>query len=243
MARPTESYSLYCQQFGRALRLMIDGPTASTREGRLAAVVSSSKPRAIIIDHVGNVVRHGLPDARREWSLDARDRRSRGGPTDAVPLRNCLNPACMQVYERFYPACPYCGHKPIPANRTAPEFVDGDLFELDAATLARMRGEVEAVDLDPLLYREQLQQKRCPTIGQNAHVRRHMARQEVQSRLRDAMAWWAGYHHAAGRSDAESYRRFYYKFGIDALSAQALDIAKAEELAQRINESILLGEV
>lgn len=44
MARPTMSYALYVQQFSLALRLM-DGKT-----------------EAIIIDHVGNVRRHGLPD-------------------------------------------------------------------------------------------------------------------------------------------------------------------------------------
>ena len=45
MARATDSYPLYHQQFMRALR---------RQEG---------KDRAIIIDHVGNVVRHGLPDS------------------------------------------------------------------------------------------------------------------------------------------------------------------------------------
>jgi superfamily II DNA or RNA helicase len=221
MARPTESFGLYAQQFGRALRPL---------EG---------KERAIIIDHVGNVVRHGLPDAHREWTLDARDRKSRGTPDDVVPIRACLNVECMQVYERFLPVCPYCGHKPEPASRSAPEFVDGDLTELDPAVLAILRGEVAAVDQPAIDYRAELAAKGCPTIGQHAHVKRHLERQEAQQALRTSMAWWAGHHKAAGRSDAESYRRFWHAFGVDALTAQVLGTAEALALAERINDEIV----
>jgi superfamily II DNA or RNA helicase len=241
MARPTESFALYCQQFGRALRLMLDGPTPTTRAGRLAAIATSRKPRAIIIDHVGNVVRHGLPDAPREWTLDPRDRRSRGTPDDAVPLRACLNVTCMQVYERFLPECPYCGHHPEPSSRSAPEFVDGDLTELDPAVLAAMRGEVARVDMSAAAYQAELAANHCPPIGQRAHVKRHLERQEVQQALRASMAWWAGHHQAKGRSDAESYRRFYHQFGIDALSAQALGPVEASALAEKINRVLTEG--
>lgn len=239
MARPTESFALYCQQFGRSLRLMLDGPTPEDRDERLSAISASGKPRAIVIDHVGNVIRHGLPDAAREWTLDARDHKSREAPDDVIPLRACLNVTCMQVYERIHPSCPYCGHHPIPASRSAPEFVDGDLFELDPETLAAMRGEVEKVDMSPADYRAELAANHCPTIGQHAHVKRHMERQEAQQALRASMAWWAGYHKSHGRSDAESYRRFYHTFGVDALSAQALGTADALILAERINNAIV----
>ena len=73
MARPTASYGLYVQIFGRGLRPMyLEGAPLETTEQRLWAIANSIKPNAIIIDHVGNVVRHGLPDANREWSLDRR---------------------------------------------------------------------------------------------------------------------------------------------------------------------------
>lgn len=246
MARPTESLSLYAQQFNRAATLCLDGPVPENREARLAAIAASKKPHAIIIDHVGNVIRfRGPPDAlhNQQWTLDARDRKSRDAPDDVIPLRNCLNPACMQVYERVSPSCPYCGHKPVPANRSGPEFVDGDLTELDPMVLAAMRGEVQKIDMDPLDYRAELQAKHCPAIGQNAHVKRHMARQDAQIILRESMALWAGHHRAAGRSDAESYRRFYYAFGIDALSAQALNTTEAFDLAGRINDKITKGVI
>jgi superfamily II DNA or RNA helicase len=149
MMRATESFALYSQQFNRASTLSLDGPPPEGRAERLAAIAASDKPRAIIIDHVGNVVRFaGPPDAahRTEWTLDAREKRSRGKKPDGVPWRACLNPTCMQVYEAFQPSCPYCSERPIPAARNAPEFVDGDLFELDEATLREMRGEVEKID-------------------------------------------------------------------------------------------------
>lgn len=242
MARPTESLSLYAQQFNRASTIAIDGPVPATREGRLAAIASSSKKHAIIIDHVGNVLHFGgPPDAlhNQRWTLSARDRKSRGTPSDVIPLTNCLNPACAQVYERIYPACPYCGHKPVPASRSAPEFVDGDLTELDPKVLAAMRGEVERVDMSADDYRNELRAAHCPAIGQVAHVKRHVGRQEAQKVLRESMAWWAGYQRAAGRSDAESYRLFYHTFKIDALSAQALNTKEAADLTNRINEKLI----
>jgi superfamily II DNA or RNA helicase len=222
MARPTQSLSLYMQQFGRALRIL---------EG---------KTEALVIDHVGNVLRHGLPDRPRVWSLNGRDKRARSAPSDATPLTSCRNPTCIQVYQRVLPACPYCGLKPEPAGRSKPASVDGDLLELDAATLAQMRGEVARVDMTPAEYQAELAAKFVPAIGQMANVKRHRQRQEAQRELREAIAWWAGHQRAAGRSDPESYRRFYHAFGIDVLSAQALGTTEAAELTARINSAIKL---
>lgn len=220
MGRPTESYGLYVQQFGRALRLL-DG-----------------KDRAIIIDHVGNVMRHGLPDAPREWSLDRRERRS-SGKSDAQTIRACLNPECGAVYERFRDACPYCGTPvPPPAERSRPEFVDGDLFELDPAMLEQMRGAVARVDMTPEAYREQLGRQGVPQIGIMANVKRHIERQETIGTLREAMAVWAGYERAAGLSDREIFRKFYIEHGHDWMTAQTLKRDEALGLAERVMGSI-----
>jgi len=220
MGRPTESYGLYVQQFGRALRLL-DG-----------------KDRAIIIDHVGNVMRHGLPDAPREWSLDCRERRS-SGKSDAQTIRACLNPECGAVYERFRDACPYCGTPvPPPAERSRPEFVDGDLFELDPAILEQMRGAVARVDMTPEAYREQLARQGVPQIGIMANVKRHIERQETIGTLREAMAVWAGYERAAGLSDREIFRKFYIEHGHDWMTAQTLKRDEALGLAERVMGSI-----
>ena len=49
--RPTESLTIYLQHAGRVLRYV-------------------KNKTAIILDHVGNWTRHGLPDDPREWSLE-----------------------------------------------------------------------------------------------------------------------------------------------------------------------------
>jgi len=221
MARPTQSYALYCQQFGRALRVM------------------SGKDRAIIIDHVGNVVRHGLPDRAQSWTLDRREKRKASSPDDAIPLRNCLE--CFGVYERVLPACPYCGHVHRPAERSLPEHVDGDLCELDPSALAALRGDVERVDMDAELYRAQLVATGLPGQYAGANVKRHLERQAAQAELRESIGWWGAWQRAHGRPDAESYRRFWYRFGIDVLSAQALGTTDAGELSARI-KAVLQNE-
>jgi hypothetical protein len=212
-----------------------------TDKQRREFIAQSSKPHAIIIDHVGNTTnpRFGLPDARRNWTLDRRDKRAREKPTDVIPVRTCIE--CIAVYERIYNACPFCGYKPIPASRSGPEFVDGDLTELDPATLAAMRGEVERVDMSPAIYQAELAAKYMPNIGIRANVNRHVGRQQVQEALRASIAWWGGYQREKKRSDSESYRRFYFAFGIDVLKAKALNTKEALELASRVNTH--LGEL
>lgn len=213
-ARPTMSYSLYCQQFGRCLRLL-DG-----------------KAFGIVIDHVGNVIRHGLPDAYREWSLDRQDRRARATPSDAVPVRSCTNPECCAVYERVLVACPYCGTVPPVGARSAPEWVDGDLCELDPTVLAALRGERSRID-GPVRFPPGLPH------GARAHLQRtHEERQVAQASLRETMALWGGWNTALGRCDREGQRRFFHAFGIDVMTAQTLNSEKAAALEARIREQL-----
>lgn len=235
-ARPTESFALFSQQFGRALRLMLTreeltGYDLLTDAGRKAIIAASAKPVAFIIDHVNNVLRHGLPDARREWSLDRRERRG-GKKSDAIPLRICVNDVCMQPYERIHKCCPYCGHYPPPAMRSSPEFVDGDLLELDADTLAALRGQIARVDGDAVVPYGATPE----VVG--AVRKRHWERREAQSDLRNAIAWWAGLEAAQGRGESESYRRFYHRFGIDVANAQTLGTREASELAGRVHAEL-----
>jgi len=232
MARKTESFGLFCQQFGRALRLMIapelmDVWDELTVEQRLAHIAQSSKPHAIIIDHVGNVIRHGLPDAARTWSLARRERRSRGSADDVIPVRNCLNPACMSIYERIYFRCPYCHWVPTPPSRTAPEHVDGDLTEYDPELLRRMRGEATRAVADAEIVTVPGGLSGLAAMHYAKHAQ-NSARAQV--RLRASIALWAGYQRHLGRPDSEAYRRFYFMFGIDILGAQSLRTDDAEAL-------------
>jgi DNA repair protein RadD len=220
MARPTQSYSLFAQQFGRALRLM-DGKT-----------------HAIIIDHVGNVIHHGLPDAPRQWTLDARDKRKRGTPDDGIKLKAC--PDCTAVYERELTACPMCGFEPVPAGRSAPEQVDGDLYELDPDTLARMRGMVAQANMSEEEFAADMQRRRVPHIGQLAGAKRQRERLETVEVLRGIMDLWAGVQRSKGVADERvSHKRFYLRFGVDVLTAQSLKTAEMNDLIERVNGDLV----
>jgi len=212
MGRPTESYGLYVQQFGRALR------------------PADGKTHAIIIDHVGNVVRHGLPDRERDWHLNdvERSRRARK-PDDEIPLTVCL--ACMQPFEAFRSRCPWCGERRprAPGGASRPEQVEGDLIELDPSILAAMRGEVARIDGEPTI-----------PFGASelvaASVRKNWrTRQEAQAVLRRGIAGWAGVQRwRDGLDDDEINRLFFMRYGIDILSAQTLGAREAAELTARL---------
>lgn len=221
-ASPTESFSRFSQRLGRGLRIM------------------QGKDKAIIIDHVGDVVkfanRLGLPDANIYWSLDPREIRNKSKPNK---YKKC--PACTAVYTRIELCCPECGHEPIPVVRSGPEYVDGDLTLLDPALLAKMRGQIEEIDRPVEEYRAELQEKYCPPMGVGAHCKRHLARQDAQKRLRESIAWWAGYERARGIPDAKSYRKFYIRFGVDVLTAQTLNQKDALELSKKVIKDMYDG--
>lgn len=238
-ARPTESYSLFCQQFGRALRLMIGETNCDleTKEGRLQAIAECSKKKAIIIDHVGNIVKHGLPDAARPWTLDRRDRKGRMSEVNTLPITAC--PKCTRVYERFHTVCPHCGYEPIPVNRSTPELVDGDLFELSPEALSQLRDSVAQVDKDPEQYRAELIAKHAPHLGVLKHVKNHKEKQTIQSGLREIMSWWAGLMRSKGLEIRESQKMFFQRFGVDVMTAQTLGQKDASSLADKLLEELI----
>lgn len=215
MGRPTESFGLYLQQFGRALRMF---------EGKLFG---------IIIDHVGNWKRHGLPDAKRLWSLEQDLRGTpRGKPDpDVLPLRRCT--ACFAAYEAITCVCPYCGHVEVPEARNGPQFVDGDLIEIDAETLARMRGEVAAIEHGQAAIPHGVTD---PAIigALNKHFRN---RQTAQQELRDVINMWAGIQtQVFDRSESNAYRLFYHLYGMDVLTAQSQKTSEMVKLTEEIRK-------
>lgn len=112
LCRPTQSLTLHLQQIGRALR-------------------PKSEP-AIILDHAGNCMRHGLPDDDRAWSLDGIIRASRQ-QDDGPAVRMCPGP-CYAVYSASLRGCPYCGAHPVLTPREVEE-IQADLVEADAELL------------------------------------------------------------------------------------------------------------
>lgn len=105
LLRPTQSLTLFVQQSMRSMRYM-PGKTA------------------IIIDHVGNCYRHGLPDDDREWSLEPK-----AVQENTVKIRECKN--CFAVYPPTKPKCPYCGTEAThEIRKTDRKTVEVDLVEM-----------------------------------------------------------------------------------------------------------------
>ncbi len=92
LLRPTQSLGLYIQQSMRALR---------PQPGKTA----------IILDHVNNYARHGLPDDDRRWSLSDKIKPHKEyGEDGRLIVRQC--PECYYTYKTA-PVCPNCGYKTV----------------------------------------------------------------------------------------------------------------------------------
>ena len=85
LLRPTKSLALYLQMVGRALRR------------------APGKKQAVILDCAGNVFVHGLPTARRRWSLHGKQQDDSG----VERLFRC--PECGAINDRGAEHCCHCG--------------------------------------------------------------------------------------------------------------------------------------
>lgn len=123
LLRRTESVALYLQAVGRVLR------------------PHPKKEHAILLDFVGVVARHGLPDEPREWSLKPAERKraaaSAEKPEPGIDsITNC--PQC-RAYHLPALVCPNCGHEYPKAARREAQQVDAQLVEITEAEAERMR--------------------------------------------------------------------------------------------------------
>lgn len=122
LLRPTASVGLYLQQVGRALRIY------------------PGKTHAVILDHVGNTMRHGMIDEEREWSLEG-DRQGKKAKKEDDDIKT---KQCEQCYTVHLPApvCPECGYVYKIIARKIDQ-ADGELVELDTKRLADIEKERE----------------------------------------------------------------------------------------------------
>ena len=133
LLRPTQSLGLYLQQVGRALR------------------TAPGKEAAILLDHVGNSQRHGLPDDPREWSLLGRERGKRGAKDpDDVAIRQC--PSCFAISPAAAAKCRECGAA-FPLKPRTIEEVAGTLSEVEVMRAKReaKREQAAAQTLEDLI--------------------------------------------------------------------------------------------
>lgn len=115
--RPTKSVVVYMQGNGRGLR------------------PHPSKDHLVILDHVGNWQRHGLPCEHREWSLEGDKRQGRReADADAVGVQTCEK--CFFAFRSGVTECPHCGAE-VEFKERKLEQVDGEL------EMVRKAAEVE----------------------------------------------------------------------------------------------------
>lgn len=105
LLRPTMSLSMHLQQLGRAGRRK---PAPNT---------------CIILDHVGNCIRHGLMDDDRQWSLEGRPKRK----ASETPIETQQCETCFAIFQGR--ECPQCGTEREIQKREI-EVTDGQLVKL-----------------------------------------------------------------------------------------------------------------
>jgi len=146
LLRPTESTGLYLQQVGRVLRTY------------------AGKASGLVVDLVGNIARHGMPDAPRPWTLDGG---IKGLERDVPATRRCTT--CYRVQE-WADRCVGCG-KAFPLK--APP----------ARPAADLRGIKGFRNLDAVAIRE-LKLNLLTDLAQNVE---HL---EIIAKVRGYAPWW-----------------------------------------------------
>jgi superfamily II DNA or RNA helicase len=115
LLRPTKSLVLAMQQIGRGMRPAPD------------------KAHLVVLDHAGNVLRHGLPETERRWTLDGAPHRE---TVAEAPGWRCEGCGCFNALADL--ECAACGAaRPLPRRRT-PQEIPGGLREISADHLARL---------------------------------------------------------------------------------------------------------
>lgn len=122
--RNTDSLIIWLQGNGRGLR-----PHAG-------------KKRLKILDHMGNIQKHGMICTERMWSLDGKEAREEAEKGDNFRARQC--DGCAGWYVATRQCCPYCGKTPD-VNSKAVVVLKGELqkLERDAFQVQQKKARIE----------------------------------------------------------------------------------------------------
>lgn len=120
--RPTQSLIVWMQGNGRGLR------------------PAPGKDQLLILDHVGNVHKHGLPDQEREWSLQGtKDKGKSKQQEPEINIQQC--PKCFHVFLPGPERCPKCGAVLPTKKKAEMQVVDGHLERIEIKTKAQEQAE------------------------------------------------------------------------------------------------------
>jgi hypothetical protein len=105
------------------------------------------------------------------------------------------------------------------------EQVDGDMTLLGFDVLEKMRAAMSLPSAADVANRAAFVAGQMAGAGA---VNRQIEKIAAHNRLEAAIAQWAGVQRYKGRSDSESYRRFYLALGIDVYGALSADRTRQE---------------
>ena len=213
MLRATKSLSKYLQMVGRGLR------------------PSKGKESLLIIDMVGNISEHGLPDRPHKWTLD----RVKKNSTSKLLIKYCCNPECAEILDISTLVCPYCDtiqEKPelTGTPREKIQQVEGDLILLDRETLMQLE-EQATLESPDLLY-----SRICSVKGHG--IAKYKAEKQTnklltQRELAQNIAVWAGTKKSMGLNDRLIHKAYYSEFGESIVETLGKNI---DVMKQRTNK-------
>lgn len=246
MLRPTQSYSLFKQQFGRMLRN------------------SDGKPCGILLDHVGNtkyfMQKYGLsaPHDDPEWTLDRVDDRKKpktddDDEDDRAEIITCGECKALGIIKSdkcvitendlglifVNGVCPECGHYETEEEKQDRKreikTQQGDLVELSFDVV------------ESLIAQRNHAMKSITAVSHSlgnapfkaAALDKHARRQHALSILRHWVQEWCVKHgRITGQSVELVQMDFEIKFGINVFKAQAQTDSKMSELASRVQYQV-----
>ena len=136
LLRPTMSLPLFIQQACRVLTPV---------EGK----------KAVIIDYVNNVQRHGLPTDTHNWSLTENvEKRKEFNSDGTLSIRQCEN--CFKCF-RTAQKCPYCGYEYTVKGRELKAVKEVELKRIEA---------IEKVEIEKQKRAARMEVGQCRTIAE-----------------------------------------------------------------------------
>ena len=127
LLRPTMSLPLFIQQSCRVLTPMRD-------------------KKAVIIDFVNNVQKHGLPTDNHKWSLSQLvPKRKEFNSDGTLSIRQCEN--CFKCFKTA-PKCPYCGYEYKVKGRELKSVQDVELKKIEAIQKEELESKKRAARME-----------------------------------------------------------------------------------------------
>lgn len=210
LIRKTESLALYLQQVGRVLR------------------PAEGKEYGLILDHCGNTLIHGMPQADREWTLEGQARRGNGRAAEPT-IRILQCPKCYHVHEPS-PLCPQCGHQ-YDARSLIPKENDGELVEYQES-----EEEIERRQLRREQGRAQTVEQMVKQLGYSRARAQHILqareeKQRLQSEATDLLVKWQT------ANGVSAVRRF----GVTRADVAKMKPKELRELIAKVSDALFMG--